>query len=123
MSYFRKHNKVAAITEHWVNHPAPGHRKDLFGFVDILACTPEGFLFLQVTAGTGSARIKKIIEERQVQAGAVLAAGGVIEVWGWRRLLKNPNTGEKSQQKWWAMRREIRIDQDGNFYVVDLEDV
>lgn len=70
-------------------HHGPGVRRDLLGFVDVLALPPDGILAIQATAGGGSgrsnaqARVRKIAGECGEAARAWLAAGGRIQVWGW----------------------------------------
>ena len=65
---------------------APGIRKDLFGFVDVLALTPEGFLAIQSTSRPNiGTRHLKIRTQCVDAARAWLRAGGRIEVWGWRK--------------------------------------
>ena len=65
---------------------APGIRKDLFGFVDVLALTPDGFLAIQSTSRPNiGTRHLKIRTQCMDAARAWLRAGGHIEVWGWRK--------------------------------------
>lgn len=50
------------VVEHWVMWPKPGHRKDLFGWADIIAVNHNHVMLVQTTARSGvSARIKKIV--------------------------------------------------------------
>ena len=86
----------------------PGRRIDLFGFIDILAITPEGeTIGIQTTSASGaSARRMKILTECCDAARAWLKAGNKIEVWSWR---KHKERGENG--KWWQVKRvEITLD-------------
>jgi hypothetical protein len=92
LALLRKGNHCAAVAEHWQaipKHPAGGVRKDLFGFIDIVALIDGSIVAIQCTSGScTSARVKKILNERQEEARKWLECGGKIEVWGWRKLKK-----------------------------------
>lgn len=77
-------------------------RKDMLGFIDIVTFDAEGKMVgLQVTGGgNGSARVKKITQERTAQALAWLRAGCLIEVHDWRKVAKKRG----GKQKVWACR-------------------
>lgn len=63
-----------------------GVRRDLFGFIDVIALKPGQILAIQATSsGNSSARLAKISSECSQQAAAWLRAGGAIEVWGWHK--------------------------------------
>lgn len=88
----------AAVAEKWIAQTK--QRKDLFGFIDIVALTGDGILAIQATSGSNvAARERKIRTECSEPAKAWLAAGGRIEVWGWRELKK------KVDRKSWQVRR------------------
>jgi hypothetical protein len=72
-----------AIVEYW--NPFARVRKDLFGFIDILAINDEGeVLAVQTTSYTNiNARCKKIAENDNV--GSVRKANWAIQVHGWRK--------------------------------------
>lgn len=62
------------------------NKKDTFGFIDLLAIRGDepGVLGVQVTSYSNTShRIKKIIEECEVQCRTWLEAGNRIEVHGW----------------------------------------
>lgn len=68
------------VTEHW--NPFARVRKDLFGFIDMLAIREGEILGVQTTSRSNmSARIRKIAEHENV--AAVRKAGIRIEVHGW----------------------------------------
>tara|TARA_Y100000004_G_C8704547_1_gene323167 strand:- start:128 stop:550 length:423 start_codon:yes stop_codon:yes gene_type:complete len=78
--------------------------KDLFGFIDFVAVRPEvvGVLAIQVTTFENRlARVKKILNETNVEALNWLRSGNQIEVWGWKR----PST----KNRMWALKRECVI--------------
>lgn len=85
LSFLRAHGYHAEVVERWI--PQARVRKDLFGFVDILALPLSGdgpVLAVQTTSGSCvSARLKKITESPllpQVQKGFT------VVIHGWRRL-------------------------------------
>ena len=60
-------------------------RKDLNGFIDILAIKKDETLAIQATSRSNiSSRVKKIAECEHV--GAVREANWRIEVWGWAKI-------------------------------------
>lgn len=66
----------------------PGRRIDLFGFIDIVALR-DGIVGIQTTTtGNAPARKTKILTECSEAAKAWLKAGGIIEVWGWKKYAK-----------------------------------
>ena len=82
---------TAAVAEYWLrvpNHPGGGVRRDLFGFIDVVALWPgEGTIGIQATSGSnGRARVRKIATECRDNALAWLAQGNRIQVWDWRKL-------------------------------------
>ena len=85
----RRQNKIADKAEHWVSiagYPAGGVRKDLFGFIDILAIETDAIVAIQATSRVNiNARVRKIVGECNTAAKAFLSAGGKIEVWGWEK--------------------------------------
>jgi len=64
---------------------SPGVRKDLFGFIDIIAMRDKRIVAIQCTSDSNAAgRVSKI---RSLPASATwLAAGGIIEVWAWKKV-------------------------------------
>lgn len=72
---------LVEVVERWI--PGANVRRDLFGFIDILAISADGEV-LAVQATTKSnmvSRIRKIADSDAV--GIVRAANWTIEVWGW----------------------------------------
>ncbi len=94
------------VVEHWNAHAR--RRVDLFGFIDILALTPDGILGIQATSGSNHAdRVRKIREECTDNAQAWLSAGGRIEVWSWKLTQAKRKDGSKGLRKTATLRREI----------------
>ncbi len=63
-------------------------RIDLFGVIDIVAVSEvhghSRIVGIQCTSGTGSSRMKKAESEPRLLDW--LKAGGIFEVWGWRKV-------------------------------------
>ena len=96
----REKGYVAAVTEKW--NPYARIRQDLFGFIDGVALKPNEILGWQACAGSSvAAHVTKIREVCTDAAGAWLAAGGRIQVWGWRKV--------KVKRGMKAMRWEPRV--------------
>lgn len=84
LAHLRSAGYVADVVERWI--PGARIRKDLWGFVDILALGPEGEIVgVQATSRSNvTARVKKIAEHENV--AAVRRAGIRILVHGWGRM-------------------------------------
>ena len=83
LKLLREEGYTAEITEHW--NPFARIRKDLFGFVDILAVKDDITLGVQTTSGSNvSERIKKIAESENTPK--LRRANWKLEVHGWRKL-------------------------------------
>ena len=83
LKLLRSQGYEADVSEHWNSFTR--QRKDLFGFVDIVAVKPGEVLFVQTTSASNvSSRLKKIdgIEAAKI----CLVAGVIIHVHGWRKL-------------------------------------
>lgn len=86
LAYLRKTCDAVEVVEHW--NPHARIRKDLFGFIDIIALEGETTIAVQSTSWTNvSSRAKKIAESPLV--GFVRQAGWKIIIHGWK---KNPKT-------------------------------
>jgi hypothetical protein len=91
LQHLRKSGWVADVTERWMPNSPRGFkgsiiRKDLFGFIDILAVHEEkGVLAVQTTVYKSMReRLKKISKLSQVVT--ILASGIKIEVHGWQKI-------------------------------------
>jgi hypothetical protein len=83
LKYLRGEGFKAEVVEKWI--PQAKRRKDLFGFIDVVAIAPNRIIGVQATSGSNhNARIKKIesLEESQDW----IKAGGEIWVISWRKL-------------------------------------
>jgi len=87
LNHLRKQGcDVVEVVEHWNSFTKT--RKDLFGFIDIIALRGEHTIAIQSTSwGHVTDRAKKIADSPLV--GAVRQAGWHIIIHGWR---KNPKT-------------------------------
>lgn len=64
-----------------------GGTKDFLGFVDIVALDPErGIVAIQSTGQDFAAHRRKILEDRSEECIEWLRCGGLVELWGWRRV-------------------------------------
>jgi hypothetical protein len=95
----RHRGAIADVVERWIPSVGEGgafisygRRKDLFGFIDIVAILDRQIVGIQATSdnsgGHGGARVKKIQQECADAARAWLEAGGLISVWAWRKYAK-----------------------------------
>lgn len=83
LELLRDEGYTAEITEHW--NPFARIRKDLFGFVDILAVKDDVTLGVQTTTGSNvKARINKIMLSDNTPK--LRGANWKLEVHGWRKL-------------------------------------
>lgn len=73
--------------------------KDLFGFIDIVGLDHKIIAIQATTGSNASARVKKILTERADNAIAWLESGGLIQVWGWRKLSPRGTKREKWEPK------------------------
>lgn len=92
---------VCGMVERFNPHAGPfGIRIDLFGFLDIIAVD-------DTIRGIQSCGQSFAEHDRKILANDVapkwLAAGGIIELWGWRKLLKKRG----GKQKIWVPRIKI----------------
>ena len=79
---------LVQVVEHWV--PGANIRRDLFGFIDILAVDGNGYgekiLAIQATSTSNiSSRVHKIRDDHPVYLRQLRGAGFRVEVWGWAK--------------------------------------
>lgn len=95
----------AAVAEKWIE--ATKQRKDLFGFIDVVALTGSSIVGIQATSGGEvSRRVEKIRSQCREQAEAWLDSGGLIEVWGWRKYARPVD------RKYWRVRKVVLTRED-----------
>ena len=103
LKLLRDEGKIAEVSEKWNSFTS--QRKDLFGFIDIVALDKETWGIQCTSTGNMKARVNKICNECKITADAWLKAGNKIEVIGWSK------KGAKGKRKLWqATRREITIE-------------
>lgn len=74
---------LAEVVEKWI--PGANIRKDLFGFIDIVAIRDTETVGVQTTSASNlSARVKKMGESPLI--GAIRKAGWKLEAHGWRKV-------------------------------------
>ena len=111
LKYLRDLGYVCEVVERWNSHTK--QRKDVFGFGDLLAVKPGTILLVQVTSGSNTAaRVTKIVSECGEAATAWLAAGGLIEVHGWRELAAYRKDGQRKKHGRWEPRLECVTEAD-----------
>lgn len=83
LKFLRDNGYLAEVVERWI--PGANIRKDLWGWCDILALSPDrNILAVQTTTKKNmSARIQKISDSETVSA--VREAGIAINVHGWEK--------------------------------------
>ena len=70
------------VVEYW--HAHASKRVDLFGVIDILACSPDGILGIQATTRDNMwNRRNKMLTKKASQVSGWITAGGLLEIWGW----------------------------------------
>lgn len=107
---FREAGYMCEVVERWCQFSK--RRKDLFGFVDIVAVKEGRIVAIQATSGGNTAsRVTKINQEPKAQNW--LDAGGIILVVGWRPLVAYKKDGSKAKRPVWKPKvvrvREITL--------------
>ena len=118
----RKAGWLVQVVEHWVPNRIGrgGIRRDLWGFVDVLAVQQgqAGVLGIQATSWSNRlARVRKIMVECEYQCSVMLSAGNRVEVWSWR---KRP-VGNRSL--WRKTITQIRISEGNLEFHDDQKDI
>ena len=87
LRYLRASGYLADVSEHWIQFPGMEHgrRRDLFGFIDVVAVGHGELLLVQVTSRSNlMSRVSKIRDECAAPAQALLSVPGVtLCVHGW----------------------------------------
>jgi hypothetical protein len=86
LAHRRRGGYIAGVVERWIPNARPdgrGIRRDLFGFIDVVAAKPGGpILGIQATAvGNVSHRLNKARGLAELRTW--LASGARFQVWGW----------------------------------------
>lgn len=89
----REQGRFVDKTEQWISYgfkqkPEPGKpagtRRDLFGFIDIIAIDTDAIVAIQACTQTGKAHREKILDCEYSLAW--LKTGNKIELWVWRKI-------------------------------------
>ncbi|MBU0618597.1 MAG: hypothetical protein KKI02_12840 [Planctomycetes bacterium] len=110
LRYLRELGIVCDMAERFLPYAGKfGVKKDLFGFIDIVALDPKyGIIGVQSTSGgLHSAHKKKILEEANENALAWLKCGGVIWLLSWKK--KKVVRGGKAM-RWFPRCEDINIE-------------
>ena len=92
LAELRSRGITAGICERWLAHVHRGGggfgiRRDLFGWIDIIAiCPRRGVGAVQSTGTDFAAHWRKLQEDRRVAVLQWLESGAWGELWGWRKL-------------------------------------
>lgn len=106
LAYLKANGWQCARVERWQMRPQAkfGVRIDVWGFGDILACSPEGGIALvQTFPGSGwTAHVAKLQTTPEIQKAIETwkAAGGIVLLHGWKK------SGPRGKQKVWNVREE-----------------
>jgi hypothetical protein len=86
----RQQGRLCGIVERWNPYAGKfGQRSDLFGFIDIICLDPQrGIIGVQSCGQAFSEHDRKILEDCAENAIEWIKSGGVIELWGWRKIKK-----------------------------------
>jgi len=100
MARLRAEGYIPGVVEKFVAFPPPGHRVDLFGFIDIVAMKPpeKGLLAVQATSTPNlMARVKKA--QGCPELAAWIDSGNRFECHGWAK------RGKEGKRKLWTLKR------------------
>ena len=110
----REAGRFVDKAEYWNPYGGPrrpdgsaiGIRKDLFGFIDLIAIDKDAIVAIQCCAGSGHSAHKQKIKDNEF-AEAWLATGNKIELWSWRKL--KVKRGGKLE-RWFPRVEEITLE-------------
>lgn len=93
---------ISAIVEKFNPYAGKyGKRIDAFGFIDILSIMPKGICAVQSCGSDFRAHDREILTNEN--APEWLKAGGHLELWGWRKVVKKRGL----KQKVWRPRIKV----------------
>ena len=99
----RKQGWLTQVVERWV--PGANIRRDLFGFIDIIAIKGKCTLAIQTTSSSNvSKHMQKMLDSPALSQ--VIEAGWRVELHGWRKV-KLKRGGAKSVYRCRVMRVEV----------------
>lgn len=90
IKYLREQGMIVDITERFISRPGiHGIRKDLFGFIDLIALDPAGPAIIGVqSCGQDYQEHYRKITDSEITKNTIawLKSGGKIELWAWRKV-------------------------------------
>jgi len=96
LGWLREHGYQADVAERWI--PRTKIRKDLFGFIDVMAVSDHELLAIQVSHEDRHAdHVKKVMA---LPVARDLAFHMNVEVWSWGK------RGARGKRKQWTLRRD-----------------
>lgn len=104
----RHHGFQAAcsIAESFNHHS--GTKKDMFGFIDVVAIDPTWTRGVQVCGSDWQPHIRKFREECPIACARWLASPyRILELWGWRKVKAVKKDGTKGQRSVWMPRIQV----------------
>jgi len=125
LAYARKQGWLAGPVERWVRnpkHPAGGHRKDLWGFADLIVVDFGTFFFVNaVGSGQVNAHLRKWEKDdvavEAVQQLSFAGSSAYVEIWMWRKIYRKDSRG--ARRKMWSVKIHDIIENDGKLEVRD----
>jgi len=91
----RNQGRIVDVCERWMvnpKHPAGGFRKDLFGFIDLIALDPErGIVAVQSCGQSFAAHLRKITDSECTEfviEWLKSPSRPKLELWSWRKIKK-----------------------------------
>lgn len=103
LKWLRDQGYIAEVVERWNQFSRT--RKDLYGFIDVVAMKPGQLGLLAVQACSGSNMAAREAKIRSVENHKHwLEAGNKIAVIGWRQVVSRKKDGTKAKRKAWEPR-------------------
>jgi len=105
LQWFKARGWPAQVVEHWI--PQTHIRRDLFGFIDIVAMDPNSgrLVGVQVTSGEGGNLRARLRKAQAIPFFTLWQQANDVEFHGWAK------RGAKGKRKLWTLRR---LDGNGN---------
>lgn len=86
----REEGYKASVVERWLRYAGQfGKRQDLFGIIDVIAITPDITIGIQCCGGSFAEHYRKLTEEKNQESyDWIVCPYRCLEIWSWRKLLK-----------------------------------
>ena len=89
-------------------NPHSGHKKDLFGIIDLVAIEPTLTRGIQVCGSDWQPHIRKLQDEGMVACTRWLASPyRTLELWGWRKVAMINKDGKKQSRQIWMPKLQL----------------